>query len=218
MIEIRYVDDEFVVKGSMSLGFAGVYKNTHFNNGVIELNIDWDEVVDSVDGVQNNFDDEESAKKYFAKVLSHFYNLMEKRIEENPTIFNNDFLHMVLHDCEGCYLPLWENSNLVVKKYLKDVDLEDESMLEKIFYIDGISVILKKYYDSEQTIDLYELIKNDLPCFNIDAFIKSVKPEILSMSERTLSFQCDDNLDEPLLVGAYGDITANTNIDDWDNF
>ena len=66
--------------------------------------------------------------------------------------------------------------------------------------------------------DVEAALRKSFPMFNMDAFLSSIEPENVCLSDGYISFQCSDTLGDIILCGAYDQLDENLTFTDWHNF
>ena len=67
--------------------------------------------------------------------------------------------------------------------------------------------------------DFEASLRENAPMFNLDGFIKGIKPESMTLSDDCISFQCSDIYDWALICGAYDRINLeDLKFMDWHNY
>lgn len=216
-------EEKYKAKGTFKLGIAGTYENKSFDDEVITIDEDILENIQERDeewvGPLLPFIKSDEPEE-IAKGLEEYLNQLEKRAAENEKQINDNILFNLFMDMEGCSYPFWELDGLTDKKFLKS---HDEEELDDLVYGDEQISDLYDYFDdspndgSVEKPDVEAKIREMYPMFNLDLFIKKIKPEYLNFKGRYFSFQFGDGWDGELACGAYDELDENFTFSDWHN-
>lgn len=159
MVEVKFQDDQFLVKGVIDLGYAGKYENKTFespNDGVIAIDVELDEILESL---EDDDDDKDGIglswaylKNYtkdtdgdsIAKAMETYFNEQEKKVADNIIAFNNKMVAQLLDQLVSVGLEFWDNcpelfiEENVPKAVKRDVDDEDWEDDDYEFEIDEL--------------------------------------------------------------------------------
>lgn len=225
MIEVICEDGIFKAKGSFSFGIAGTFANKDFDGEMISFDEDTlDQILESDDFfvepllpfIKSEAPDE------IAKGLAEYYNQKEREIASNVKEINDCVLFHIFNDLEACSYPFWEIKEAVLPGYLEDCAAEEYSDVVYC-HTDGI-MALDKYYDgipnngTVEKPDVEAMIRRLYPMFNLDGFIKSLKPECLYFNGGFMSFQFSDGWGKQLACAAYDELDENFTFTDWHNY
>ena len=62
------------------------------------------------------------------------------------------------------------------------------------------------------------LLRSFFPAFDFDCFIANIVPEVVTLCDGSIAFQCSDAFDEAILCGAYAELDEELCFTDWHNF
>ena len=213
MIKIKTKKDEFVIEGSFDLGYMGVYRDTQI------------EIIDSISEVRewnivtNNFASTYSDDE-LCEFLEFYFNSFEKKVKENRKLLNNNFLLKIYLWMEACGTEFWNVPQITNKSYLLQ-NIDDVNVYEPLW--SQMEQIREEYEDSDRInkTDVETLLVDKLPLFNFKALIAGIVPEVLTLNDSGISFQCSDsikNFEYKILCGAYDLIDENLVFTDFHNF
>lgn len=221
MIEVICVDGVFKAKGSFSLGIAGTFVNEDFDGEAITFDEDLlDEISEDSDFLEPfiNSDDPDG----IAKGLAEYYNQKEREAAENIKQINGCILYHLFEDMEMIGHPFWEIDEAVLPGYLEKYG-KDEYNSVVYCHTDGDISGLYKYFDGKpnngtiEKPDVEALVRKLYPMFNLDGFIKSIKPECLHLNGEFISFQFSDGWGARIACAAYDELDENFTSTDWHN-
>lgn len=243
MINIKYENETFWVKGSLDLGYLGKYINEtwqsvddnpmisieDYNKGIVGIIEDLREHNDS-DGYGWKFlgeylkKDEYNHEKII-QAMEYYFNKQEEKIKKNIKQFNSNFLSFIFNELCSTEYPFWENSNAIIQKYMPK-EYESNKRLEEIIY-EPVACLFQELYDeyfdgspNDGTInkpDIENMIRNHFPMFNLDGLISTLNPGSIILNGNTMSFQCDDGWGSNILCSTYGEIERDLSFNDWHN-
>ena len=230
MVEIKVVNGEFLIRGSFDLGYAGTYTNEEFSNKRIQILDDYEEVLE--DCTQGHYswhvinpylEGKELNEENVAKAISEYYNEVERRVLKCIKQINDNFLIKVFDDMVGCGNEFWDVPNASIKELMPSC--QEEAYGEVIYqpHWKEIDALSKEYYrtpnnNSLEKSDVEKRLRKSFPMFNMDGFIKGIRPEILCFNGETFSFQCSDSWGKEILCAAYDELDEEFVFTDWHNF
>ena len=230
MIEAKVVDNEFFIKGSFDLGYAGKYVNEEFSNKGIEIIDTYEEVVEDYSEnyglwyvlkpyLEGRYLNEDSV----AKAIGEYYSELEKRVQMCIKQINDNLLIKVFDDMVGCGNEFWNIPKACIKENMPNC--QEEAYNEVIYqpHWKEIDALSKDYYrtpnnNSLKKSDVEKRLREIFPMFDMDAFIKGIKPEILCLQGKTFSFQCSDSWGKEIMCAAYDELDEEFTFTDWHNF
>lgn len=222
MIEVICVDGVFKAKGSFSLGIAGTFVNEDFDGEAITFDEDMlDEILEGdveplMPFIKSDDPDE------IAKGLAEYYNQKEHEAAENIKQINGCILYYIFENLEMCAYPFWEIEEAVLPEYLEKYG-KDEYGSVVYCHTDGNISGLYEYFDRKpnngtvEKPDVEALVRKLYPMFNLDGFIKSIKPEHLYFNGQFISFQFSDGWGARIACAAYDELDENFTSTDWHN-
>lgn len=243
MINIKYENETFWVKGSLDLGYLGKYINEtwqsvddnpmisieDYNKGILGIIEDLRENNDS-DGYGWKFlgeylkKDEYNHEKII-QAMENYFNKQEEKIKKNIKQFNSNFLSFIFDELCSTEYPFWENSNAIIQEYMPK-EYESNKRLEEIIY-EPVACLFQELYDeyfdgspNDGTInkpDIENMIRNHFPMFNLDGLISTLNPGSIILYGDTMSFQCDDGWGSNILCSTYAEVERNLSFNDWHN-
>ena len=229
MIQVIYENGQFLVKGTFSLGIAGVFENKEFGQEQIEIDGELEDILDELKD-ENSFSyeplfpylkDKGEDGAAIAKGLEEYYNQKEKEIEENVKQINDCILYHLFENLEACGYPFWEIEEAIIPGSLANYDMEQ---LEAQIYDTEESVYdwESDYYEKPnngtmQKIDVEGKLRKMYPMFNFDGLYQSIVPEGICLSGRFMEFQFSDGWGAQLLECAYDRFDENFTSCDWHN-
>lgn len=230
MIEVKVVNDEFVIKGSFALGIAGTYVNEEFGSDRIEILDTFEEVVEGCteDGycwgiLRGYLKEKELTKENVAQAISDYYNDLEKKVQACIKQINSNLLIRVFENMIGCGLGFWDVEGAYIKEKMPNCI---EEAYHEVMYEPHWEEIDKLYaeYDgtpndnSQEKTDVEVRLRELFPMFNMDGLIAGVQPEMLSLKGKYISFQCSDSWNYEIMCSAYDRLDEKFCFTDWHNF
>ena len=230
MIEVKVIDNEFVIKGSFSLGIAGTYVNEEFGSDQIQILDDYEDVIeDYTEGhyawhvLEPFLAGKELNEETVSRAIGEYYNAVEIKVQECIQQINSNLLVNVFDDYVGCGKKFWEIEGAYIKE--KMPKCQENAYFEVICepYLDEISALYDEYdgtpnNNTLEKKDVEARLREMFPMFNMDALIQSVKPEHLTLGGKKFSFQCSDSWDSQIMCGAYDKLDEDFTFTDWHNF
>ncbi len=213
-IKIYQQDGELKVSGNINLGYIGNFTSAKIEiTDTLEDIRDWDIVDDHFDG--DCSDDE------IIEFLNRYFNKLVRKIEKNIANINGTFLLYAFTDMNDAEINFMIIDELFIEENLHYGNEEDIAEIYNPVR-DGLNT-LAPYLESpnDGTIPkghIENLLKSFFPMFNFDNFIANIEPEVITLDDGEISFQCSDNFDNEILCGAYGVIDEELSITDWHNF
>lgn len=215
MIKIKITDGELSINGEFNFGYMGIYKDEQISiyDDVSEIR-EW-EIVES------HFDSDFTDDK-LAEFLTEYFNNFEAKIQANIKQVNNNFLIDAYEWAERTGLEFWEVPAITNKEYLP----ENTESFDPYEPLCPQAWKIKEEYEyspndgSIQKTDVENFIRENIPLFNLDAFITGIVPEYMSLDDGRITFQCSDSIDSEhkILCGAYNELDENLTFCDWHNF
>ncbi len=214
MIKIKFVDGYAVVSGEFDFGYMGIYKDEQIEiYGDIDEIRYWDIVEEHFDG---DFTDEQ-----LADFLTEYFNNFEAKIQANIKQVNDNFLIDAYEWAEGTSCEFWKVPEITNQEYLP----EDTDDFDPYTFFEETWKVMEEYEDtpndgSLQKTDVEKFIRENLPLFNLDAFLAGIVPECMAFSDGRVSFQCSDSIEfeHKILCSAYNELDENLTFCDWHNF
>ena len=215
MIKIKFVDENLVVSGEFNFGYMGIYKDEQISiYGDIDEIREWDIVESHFD---SDFTDDE-----LAEYLTEYFNNFEAKIQANIKQVNNNFLiNIYEYSMEGIGCEFWKEPSITNAEYLP----ENMDGFDPYTFYEETWKIMGEYEDtpndgSIQKTDVEKFIREKMPLFNLDAFLAGIVPEIMSLDDGRVAFQCSDSIDRKheILCSAYDELNENLTFCDWHNF
>lgn len=204
MIQVIYEDGQFLVKGTFSLGIAGIYENKEFGDEQIEFHDDLEYILEQLKN-DNSFDYEPL-----------FPYLKDKGEDGNDCILFNLFDNL-----EGCGYPFWEIEEAVIPGFLEHYDMDN---LESEIYDteESVSDWTDEFWDKPnngtiQKTDVEGKLRKMFPMFNFDGLYQSIIQEGLCLHGRFMSFQFSDGWGAQLFECAYDRFDENFTSCEWHN-
>ena len=229
MIQVIYENGQFLVKGTFSLGIAGVYENKDFGDEQIEISDDLEYILEELKN-ENSFDyqplfpylkDKGEDGASIAKGLEDYYNQKEAEIKENVKQINDCILFHLFWNLEGCAYPFWEIEEAIIPGSLANYDMDN---LEDEIYDTEESVYdwSNEFWDKPnngtiQKTDVEGKLRKMFPMFNFDGLYQSIIQEGISLNGRFMSFQFSDGWGAQLLECAYDRFDEKFTSCEWHN-
>lgn len=219
MSKVKHENGEFLIEGSINLGYIGLYENKKF------LGKGGDNCQIRMSGYTEKQEDGNIANEV-AKKIEEYFNNQEKKAIEHQAHLNNLLVSYLFYDLYDVQHPFWEHEELVIKKFMPDGENELGALIykgkEKEFKIFANYFTAKAFTEDGLPVDhpnMVELFKKVLPMFDLDEFMSTIEPEYLTLDldMSTMAFQCDDGYADDIFCGACAEITENLGFDDWRN-
>lgn len=222
MIEVICDDGVFKAKGSFSLGIAGTFVNEDFDGEAINFDEDMlDEILEGDGDFLEPFVKSDDPNE-IAKGLAEYYNQKEREAAKNIKQINGCILYHLFENMEMCGYPFWEIDGAVLPGYLEKYG-KDEYNSVVYCHTDGDISGLEEYFDGKPNNGTIEkpnveaLVRKLYPMFDLDGFIKSIKPERLYLNGEFISFQFSDGWGARIACAAYDELDENFTSTDWHN-
>lgn len=209
MVKVYADNGKFRVEGTFDFGYMGLYKDEKINLR------DGFEDVKEWDCLDKPLETENDA----AAFLTYYINVLEKKIQANIKLINDEFLYYVFDDMAQPCIEFWEHKKLTVPEFMPDepgYELYDEPNKAMIEFS-------KNYPAGEpndgsiQKPDVEAFLRKIMPMFNWDELIRGIVPEYLSIKENRVAFQCSDSCDGTILCAAYDQLDEELCFTDWHN-
>lgn len=220
MIEVICVDGVFKAKGSFSLGIAGTFVNEDFDGEAIAFDEDMlDEILEDSDFLEPFIESDDPDE--IAKGLAEYYNQKEREAAESIKQINGCILYHLFEDMEMRGYPFWEIEGAVLPGYLENHSKDEYNNI--VYKTDGNISGLYEYFDGKpnngtiEKPDVEALVRKLYPMFNLDGFIKSIKPEYLHLNGEYISFQFSDGWGARIACAAYDELDEDFTSTDWHN-
>ncbi len=214
MVTVYVEDGKFKVKGTFDFGYMGLYKDDQ-----ISVDCDCSDIRDEWDSVYEMTKDGDVSDEEIAAYITRIFNETEEKIQKNIKMINSDFLYHIYHDMDGCGREFWEREELRVPGF----DYDDPDF--DFYDIPLDSAGYKGYGKGEpndgsvEKGDFEGSLRRNAPMFNLDNFIKGIKPESLVLSASDISFECSDIYDWALICSAYDRLDLkDLRFKDWHNY
>lgn len=228
MIRVKFKNGVCLIKGTIDLGYLGVYKNLN-GSKEISLEASYEEIIDDMNNSEFssggyeftwNFlndhvtDDSETS---VAAAIQQFFNDQEEEVSDKIDYVNGQFLEFLYDDLQSTYYPFWEIEELVNWELMDGISKDDiegkTEEIEEFVYSNALN-----FDDLEDDYsNMEELFKEALPTFNLTTFLEKIIPESLTLTGMHMAFQCSDDYDCEILCAAYAEIKENLEFSDWHN-
>lgn len=213
-ISITLEDGEIKISGKMNLGYIGT-----FTDEEIEIDDTLDEIREW-DIVQDNLDEDCTDEELIA-FLNKYFNDFAEKVTRNIDNINGTFLLQTLTDMECNEIDFMEIEELFLEDKLPYGNEEDIAELYN-FARDGLRSLVP-YLESPNDGcipkgHIEALLRSFFPAFDFDCFIANIVPEVLTLCDGSIAFQCSDAFDEAILCGAYAELDEELSFKDWHNF
>ena len=213
-ISITVEDGGIKISGKMNLGYIGTYTDDE-----IEIN-DTLEEIREWDIVQDNLDEDCSDEELIA-FLNRYFNEFADKITRNIDNINGTFLLQTLTDMDCNEIDFMVIDELFLEDKLPYGNEEDIAELYN-FARDGMRSLIP-YLESPNDGcipkgHLERILRGFYPAFDFDCFIANIVPEVVTLCDGSIAFQCSDAFDEAILCGAYAELDEELSFTDWHNF
>ncbi len=238
MIDVKYIEGKFLVKGTFDWGMAGVCENKGYARSkdegmsievenVLELlqsaeNYDeyyWIKPLKNVfDGKIENLDGETAAA-----ILTDYYNDLEKQANEIREQLNNYFLYRLMESMTDTAYPFWETNGAVLDGF---EEVDDEVYTEELdVEVMQAGRLLAKIKDENQpetmkdfNVDMKAMFAKHLPMFNLEGLLETITCEYTYFEGGCVSVQFSDDWDCEYYCCAYENFEPGFIPTDWHNF
>ena len=225
MIEVICANEKFLVKGSFSLGIAGVFENKEFTEtGTISI-------YDTLSCLLEDLHEKESfyyqpllpylqGKENGAAIaqgLADYYNQKEREAQAYQKQINDCILFHLFEDMEGCEYPFWEIREAIVPDCLQGIDRDS------IYHTgESVSEWWKDFYElpnngSIPKIDVEGNLRRMFPMFDFDGLYRSIIPQGMLLHGRFIEVQFSDGWGKELFCSAYNRFDENFASWEWNN-
>lgn len=225
MIDVICANEKFLVKGTLSLGIAGVFENKDFTeDGAIEIEDTLPDILEELADDESFFyqplipylhGKEDGAA--IAQGLADYYNQKEKEAQEHIKQINDCILYQLFENLENCAYPFWEIEEAILPGSLEGVDPDTIYDTEEY-----VSDWWEDFYEKPNNgtipkVDVEGKLRSMFPMFNFDGLYQSIIPEGIALDGRFIEVQFSDNWGSDLFCGAYGRYDENFTLCEWDN-
>lgn len=235
MVEVKYEDEKFLIKGVIDFGFAGKYENKTFlssyedEGAAISVDYDLDEIIDDEwDCLQDYTEDTDGDS--IAKAIESYLNDQEKKASKSNYI-NNQMVERVVDVFYGIGFEFWdETPEYVIQSKMPkpnqdgEFDSETGNIYDCIYtdeFVDWAEELSDLAGESEihtKKEDLIVRFKELLPMFDIEKFFSEIKGTILYLEDSCISIQFDDSSEDmSIFCSGYTEIHDDLTFDDWHN-
>lgn len=243
MIDIKYENGTFGVKGSLDLGYLGKYTNetwkSYDDEDMISI-VNYEGISEIIEDLNDYNPDgwgwsvlckylkkDEYSHKKITQAMECYFNKQEEKIQKNIKQFNDNLLSFIFCQLCGTSYPFWEDSNTILSERMpQGYQHECKEALEKIIYGSTAQLFQELYYEyfdgipNDGTInkpDIESLIYSNFPMFNLDGLVAKIIPGSITLSGDSIDFQCDDGWGSRILCAAYAEIRRDLSFNDWHN-
>ena len=213
-ISITVEDGEIKISGKMNLGYIGTYTDDEIEiNDTLEEIREWEIVQEHLE--------EDCTDEELIAFLNKYFNEFADKITRNIDNINGTFLLQTLTDMECNEIDFMEIEELFLEDKLPYGNEEDIAELYN-FARDGMRSLVP-YLESPNDGcipkgHIEAVLRSFFPAFDFDCFIKNIVPEVLTLCDGSIAFQCSDEFDCAILCGAYAELDEELCFTDWHNF
>lgn len=213
-LTITLEDGEINIQGTINLGYIGTFTDEEIEiNDTLEEIREWDIVQDNLD--------EDCTDEELIAFLNKYFNEFVDKITRNIDNINGTFLLQVLTDMECYEIDFMVIDELFLEDKLPYGNEEDIAELYN-FARDGLRSLVP-YLESPNDGcipkgHIEALLRSFFPAFDFDCFIANIVPEVVTLDDGSIAFQCSDAFDEAILCGAYAELDEELSFKDWHNF
>ena len=213
-LEITLEDGGIKISGKMNLGYIGTYTDDEIEiNDTLEEIREWEIVQEHLD--------EDCTDEELIAFLNKYFNAFADKITSNIDNINGTFLLQTLTDMECNEIDFMEIEELFLEDKLPYGNEEDIAELYN-FAHDGLRSLIP-YLESPNDGcipkgHIEALLRSFFPAFDFDCFIANIVPEVVTLCDGSIAFQCSDAFDEAILCGAYAELDEELSFKDWHNF
>ena len=213
-LTITLEDGEINIQGTINLGYIGTFTDEEIEiDDTLEEIREWDIVQDNLD--------EDCTDEELIAFLNRYFNEFADKITRNIDNINGTFLLQTLTDMECNEIDFMVIDELFLEDKLPYGNEEDIAELYN-FARDGMRSLVP-YLESPNDGcipkgHIEALLRSFYPAFDFDCFIANIVPEVLTLCDGSIAFQCSDAFDEAILCGAYAELDEELSFKDWHNF
>ena len=213
-LTITLEDGEINIQGTINLGYIGTYTDDEIEiNDTLEEIREWEIVQEHLD--------EDCTDEELIAFLNKYFNEFADKITHNIDNINGTFLLQTFTDMECNEINFMEIEELFLEDKLPYGNEEDIAELYN-FAHDGLRSLIP-YLESPNDGcipkgHIEALLRSFFPAFDFDCFIANIVPEVLTLDDGSIAFQCSDAFDEAILCGAYAELDEELCFTDWHNF
>ena len=213
-ISITVEDGGIKISGKMNLGYIGTFKDDEIEiNDTLEEIREWEIVQEHLD--------EDCTDEELIAFLNKYFNEFADKITRNIDNINGTFLLQTLTDMECYEIDFMVIDELFLEDKLPYGNEEDIAELYN-FAHDGLRSLIP-YLESPNDGcipkgHIEALLRSFFPAFDFDCFIDNIVPEVVTLCDGSIAFQCSDAFDEAILCGAYAELDEELGFTDWHNF
>lgn len=225
MIEVIYSDGKFFVKGTFSLGIAGVFENRDFSDSNIEIADTLEYILAELEK-ENSFSyqplfpylkEKDKNGEAVACGLADYYNQKEREAQKNIKQINDCILCNLFENLVGCEYPFWEIEQAVISGSLDGQDINSIYNTDENVYEWANDFYRKPNNGTIPKTDVEGKLRKMFPMFNFDGLYQSIVPEGISFNGRFMEFQFSDSWGGDLFCSAYDRFDENFTSCDWHN-
>lgn len=215
MIKITNENNNFIIKGTLDLGYVGTYTNDDLVKE-IKIEYTYDEILDDLNNrtVDNNSwhflnqNLKDNTIESISTAIELFFNEQENEIKKNPSIINNQLIGCLWNDLIDYDIEFWNIEEITSKELL-------QSNVDFTYNVDSFHEAL---INQKNGISLEESFKLEFPMFDYNTLFSNLVNKVLCLSGSSMVFQFDDCYDEQIFSYAYAEILIDFQFDDWNNF
>lgn len=219
MVTVYPENGEWNVKGTFSLGYIGLFRDTQIKIKESAADIRLWTVFQELPA------DALRSEEQLAAALTSYINERETTISRYIKRINDNFLLNLYEDMEASGYPFWEEAPaLVIPDKMPDVSGEEgylavytDAVTDEMYRLRLAFTALPNDTDAEKP-DIEAALRALLPMLNWDKLISGIEPEHLVIGEQRISFQCSDSFGAAIACGAYDVLDAHFDFTDWHNF
>lgn len=231
MIKVIFENGHFNVKGTFSIGIAGVFENKDFGDESIEIRDSLEEILAELND-ENSYlyiplfpylKGRELDGASIAQGLEDYYNHKEMEMQENIKQINDGILFYLFWDLTACGYPFWEIEEAIIPGTLDNYDMNNPQ--EEIYSKEKNEEVFlwrnefwkKPNNGTMQKTDVEGRLRKMFPMFHFDGLYQSITQGNLSFHGRFINFGFSDDWEESLLECAYISLDENFSFCDWHN-
>ena len=213
-LTITLEDGEINIQGTINLGYIGTFTDEEIEiDDTLEEIREWDIVQDNLD--------EDCTDEELIAFLNRYFNEFADKITRNIDNINGTFLLQTFTDMECNEIDFMEIEELFLEDKLPYGNEEDIAELYN-FARDGMRSLVP-YLESPNDGcipkgHIEALLRSFFPAFDFDCFIANIVPEVVTLCDGSIAFQCSDDFDCAILCGAYAELDEELCFTDWHNF
>jgi len=216
MVKVIAENGKFRVEGTFDLGYIGTFRGDQ-----IKLLTSYNEIRDwkcmrEIPRIKKLSDEK------VAGFLTTYINMLECKVQNNIKQINDDLLWSMFFDMNDGGIEFWNCRELTVPELMPAAPTYENiysAASEKAQeFLNNLPKEEKKKKYNQKKPDYEAFLRENLPMFNWDNLINSIRAEHLTLDGEHLTYQCSDGYGGVVLCCAYNELGEDLKSTDWHNF